>query len=121
MTISHLRFGPEPIHSTYLINKANFIACHQPGFLEKMDMLDGAAEGATFLLNTNLSKDEVWNSLPEKEQYDIIEKKIRLYIIDAYKVAKETGMGVKINSIMQTCFFAISNIIPRLQAIEAIK
>lgn len=121
MTTSHLRFGPTPIRSTYLISKANFIACHQPGFLDKIDMLSDAVEGATFLLNTHVSKEKIWESLPEKMQGDIIAKNIKLYIIDAYKVAKETGMGVKINSIMQTCFFAISNILPREQAIEKIK
>jgi pyruvate-ferredoxin/flavodoxin oxidoreductase len=121
MTVSHLRFGPNPIHSTYLINKANFIACHQQGFLEKIDMLEDAVEGAVFLLNTYVPKDKVWNSLPEKVQRCIIDKKIKLYVIDAYKVARETGMGVRTNSIMQTCFFAISNIIPGEKAIAAIK
>jgi len=121
MTISHLRFGPHEIHSSYLINKANFVGCHQPVFLEKIDMLDDASEGATFLLNTQVGKEKAWDSLPEKAQRDIIEKKIKFYIIDAYRVAKETGMGVRINSIMQTCFFAISNILPREQSISAIK
>lgn len=121
MTISHLRFGPKKIQSTYLINKANFIACHQPVFLEKMDMLKDAMEGATFLLNTQASKDEVWDTLPQKVQQDLITKKMKLYIIDAYKVAGETGMGVRINTIMQTCFFAISNIFPKEEAIQMIK
>ena len=121
MTISHLRFGPKPIKSTYLISTANFIACHQNGFLEKIDMLNDAVEGATFLLNTKLSKDEVWNSLPETVQKDLIEKKMKFYVIDAYKVANETGMGVRINTIMQTCFFAISNIFPKEEAISMIK
>ncbi len=121
MTTSHLRFGPNPIHSAYLINKANFIACHQQGFLERMDMLEDAVDGAVFLLNTFVPKEKVWDSLPEKVQHDIIAKKIKLFVIDAYKVAKETGMGARTNSIMQTCFFAISNIIPRDKAIEAIK
>ncbi len=121
VTTSHLRFGPKPIKSSYLINKANFIACHQQVFLEKMDMLFDAEEGATFLLNTQTPKDKVWDSLPEKVQEDIVEKKIKLYAIDAYKVAEQTGMGVRINSIMQTCFFAISNIIPKDKAIESIK
>ena len=120
-TISHLRFGPKPIHSTYLINKAKFIACHQQIFLEKFDMLDDAETGATFLLNTQVPKDKVWDSLPQKVQKDIINKKIKLFAIDAYKVAEATGMGVRINSIMQTCFFAISNIIPKDKAIESIK
>lgn len=121
MTTSHLRFGPKPIHSTYLITKANFIACHQPAFLEKIDMLQDAEEGATFLLNTQYSKDKVWDTLPEKVQKDILEKKLKLFVIDAYSVAAKTGMGQRINSIMQTCFFAISNILPREEAIEKIK
>ncbi len=120
-TVSHLRFGPKEIKSTYLINKANFIACHVQVFLDKMDMLSEAVEGATFLLNTKVSKDQVWDSLPEKVQKDLIEKKMKLYAIDAYKVADETGMGVRINTIMQTCFFAISNIFPKEEAIEMIK
>jgi pyruvate-ferredoxin/flavodoxin oxidoreductase len=121
MTTSHLRFGPKPIRSTYLITKANFIACHQPAFLERIDMLGQAEEGATFLLNSQIPKELIWNELPEKVQSDIISKKIRFYVIDAYKVAKETGMGVRINSIMQTCFFAISNILPKDEAIAKIK
>jgi pyruvate-ferredoxin/flavodoxin oxidoreductase len=120
-TTSHLRFGPKEIHSTYLIDKANFIACHQQVFLEKMDMLRDATLGATFLLNTKVPKEEVWDSLPEKVQRDLIEKKMKLYIIDAYKVGDETGMGVRINTIMQTCFFAISNIFPKEKAISLIK
>ncbi len=121
MTISHLRFGPTPIKSTYLIDRANFIACHQQVFLEKTDMLKGAVEGATFLLNTVVPKEKVWDSLPEKVQKDLIEKKMKLFVIDAYKVGNETGMGVRINTIMQTCFFAISNIFPKDQAIQMIK
>ncbi len=120
-TVSHLRFGPKEIRSSYLINKANFIACHQQVFLEKMDMLDDAAEGATFLLNTTVPKEEAWESLPEKIQKDLIEKKMKLYIIDAYKVGAETGMGQRINTIMQTCFFAISKILPKDEAIGMIK
>ncbi len=120
-TVSHLRFGPKEIKSTYLIHKANFIACHQQVFLEKMDMLSDAVEGATFLLNTVIPKENVWDSLPEKVQRDLIEKKMKLFAIDAYKVGNETGMGVRINTIMQTCFFAISNIFPKEEAIEMIK
>lgn len=120
-TTSHLRFGPKEIKSTYLINKANFIACHQQVFLEKMDMLRDASEGATFLLNTKVPKEEVWDSLPLNVQHDLINKKMKLYIIDAYKVADATGMGVRINTIMQTCFFAISNIFPKEEAISLIK
>ncbi len=120
-TVSHLRFGPDEIKSTYLISRANFIACHQQVFLEKMDMLNEAIEGATFLLNTQVPQEKVWDSLPEKVQKDLINKKMKLYIIDAYKVAHETGMGVRINTIMQTCFFAISNIFPKEEAIALIK
>ncbi len=120
-TVSHLRFGPKEIKSTYLIHKANFIACHQQVFLEKMDMLADAVEGATFLLNTKVPKEQVWDSLPEKVQKDLISKKMKLYAIDAYKVGNETGMGVRINTIMQTCFFAISNIFPKEEAIAMIK
>ena len=121
MTISHLRFGPKPIKSTYLINKANFIACHQQVFLEKLDMLKEATKDSTFLLNTKIAKDKVWDSLPENVQKDLIEKKMKFFIIDAYKVGEETGMGVRINTIMQTCFFAISNIFPKENAINMIK
>ena len=121
MTISHLRFGPKPIKSTYLINKANFIACHQQVFLEKLDMLREAMEGSTFLLNTKVPKDQVWDSLPEKVQKDLIQKKMKFFIIDAYKVGNETGMGARVNTIMQTCFFAISNIFPKDDAISMIK
>ena len=121
MTISHLRFGPKPIKSTYLINKANFIACHQQVFLEKLDMLKEALEGSTFLLNTKVPKEQVWDSLPEKVQKDLIERKMKFFIIDAYKVGEETGMGARVNTIMQTCFFAISNIFPKDEAIEMIK
>jgi pyruvate-ferredoxin/flavodoxin oxidoreductase len=120
-TTSHLRFGPKEIKSTYLVNSANFIACHQTVFLEKMDMLFDAVEGATFLLNTKASKEEVWDTLPEKVQQDLIKRKMKFYIVDAYKIASETGMGARINTIMQTCFFAISNIFPREQAISMIK
>ncbi len=121
MTISHLRFGPKPIKSTYLINKANFIACHQQVFLEKLDMLKEALEGSTFLLNTKVPKEQVWDLLPEKVQKDLIEKKMKFFIIDAYKVGEETGMGTRVNTIMQTCFFAISNIFPKDEAIKMIK
>ncbi len=121
MTISHLRFGPKEIKSTYLINRANFIACHQQVFLEKLDMLKEAMEGATFLLNTKISKEQVWDSLPEKVQKDLIQRKMKFFVIDAYKVGDETGMGARVNTIMQTCFFAISNIFPKEEAIKMIK
>ncbi len=121
MTTSHLRFGPHELKSTYLIDKANFIACHQQVFLEKVDMLKDATEGATFLLNTQVPPEQVWDSLPEKVQKDLMTKKMKLFVIDAYKVAEQTGMGVRINTIMQTCFFAISNIFPKEEAINLIK
>jgi len=120
-TSSHLRFGPKPIHSSYLISSANFVACHQFNFLERFDMLKNAEEGATFLLNSPFGVDTVWDHLPRKVQEQMIEKKIRFYIIDGYKVAKDTGMGGRVNTIMQTCFFAISGVLPKDEAIEAIK
>jgi pyruvate-ferredoxin/flavodoxin oxidoreductase len=120
-TTSHLRFGPRPIHSTYLISRANFVACHQWFFLEKFDVLKAAAPGATLLLNSVYGPDEVWDRLPRHIQQQMIDKKIRLYVIDGYKVAGATGMGGRVNTIMQTCFFAISGVLPRDQAIDAIK
>lgn len=120
-TISHLRFGPRPIHSTYLIQKANFIAVHQFGFLERYKVLDNAEEGATLLINTPYPHTEVWDHLPRSIQEQIIDKKLKVYIIDAYSVAKDTGMGVRINTIMQTCFFAISGVLPKDEAILKIK
>jgi pyruvate-ferredoxin/flavodoxin oxidoreductase len=121
VTVSHLRFGPDPIHSTYKITKANFVACHQFSFLEKYDMLKVAEEGATFLLNSIYDADSVWNHLPKKVQQQIIDKKLKFYVIDAYKLAGEVGLGVRINTIMQTCFFAISHVLPKDQAIDLIK
>ena len=111
MTISHLRFGPRPIHASYLIRSANFVACHQFSFLERYDMLKAAEPGATFLLNSIYGPDEVWDHLPRTMQKQIIEKKLKFYVIDAYEVAKQTGMGGRINTIMQTCFFAISGVL----------
>ena len=121
MTISHLRFGPRPIHSTYLVNKANFIGCHQFVFLEKYDVLAAAIDGAVFLLNSPYPLDETWDKIPSKVQKQIIDKKLKTYIIDAYTVARETGMGSRINTVMQTCFFAISGVLPREEAIAKIK
>jgi len=120
-TVSHLRFGPKPILSTYLVQSANFIGCHQFNFLEKADVLGNAAPGGTFLLNSLYGKDEVWDHLPRKVQQQIVDKKLAFYVIDAYKVARDNGMGTRINTVMQTCFFAISNVLPRDKAIEAIK
>tara|TARA_R110002110_G_scaffold66978_1_gene183012 strand:+ start:103075 stop:106734 length:3660 start_codon:yes stop_codon:yes gene_type:complete len=123
VTISHLRFGPNQIRSSYLIGAgdANFVACHQPGFLEKYDVLDFAAPGCVFLLNSPESVEQLWRSLPQRVQRHIVDKNISLYVIDAYDVAQRSGMGKRINTIMQTCFFAISGILPREQAIDAIK
>jgi pyruvate-ferredoxin/flavodoxin oxidoreductase len=120
-TISHLRFGAQPIQSTYLIRKANFVAVHQFGFLEQYNVLENAARGATFLLNSPYSTDKVWDHLPHEVQGQIIDKQLKFYAIDAYSVAQETGMGVRINTIMQTCFFAISGVLPRDEAIAEIK
>jgi pyruvate-ferredoxin/flavodoxin oxidoreductase len=121
VTVSHLRFGPDPIRSTYLISKANFIACHQSQFLNKIDMLAAAEQGATFLLNTPHGPNEVWEHLPREAQDAIIRKKLKVYVIDGYAAAREAGMGNRINTIMQTCFFAISGVLPRDEAIKAIK
>ncbi|HEX2524648.1 MAG TPA: 2-oxoacid:acceptor oxidoreductase family protein, partial [Terriglobia bacterium] len=121
VTISHLRFGPDPIHSTYLINSANFVACHQFGFLERYDMFKAAVPGATFLLNSPYGPEEVWDRLPLEVQTEIFQKQLRFYVIDAVKVAQATGMGGRINTVMQTCFFAIAGILPREEAIAKIK
>jgi len=121
MTVSHLRFGPQPIRSSYLISKANFVACHQWIFLERYDMLSTLVPGGVFLLNSPFNKDEVWAQLPREVQTQLIAKKARFFIIDAYQVARETGMGSRMNTILQTCFFAISKVLPREQAIEAIR
>jgi pyruvate-ferredoxin/flavodoxin oxidoreductase len=121
MTISHLRFGPNPIHSTYLVGQANFIGCHQFVFLEKYDVLAAAVEGAVFLLNSPYSLEETWDKIPKPVQQQIIDKKLKMYIIDAYEVANKTGMGARVNTIMQTCFFAISGVLPREEAIARIK
>jgi len=120
-TTSHLRFGPRPIHSTYLVDRANFVACHQWFFLEKFDVLKSAVPGSTFLLNSIYGQDKVWDKLPRHIQQQIIDKKIKFYVIDGYKVAQETGMGARVNTIMQTCFFAISGVLPREEAVAAIK
>ena len=121
VTVSHLRFGPNPIRSTYLISKANFVACHQSQFLNRIDMLSAADEGATFLLNAPHGPNEVWDHLPREVQDVIIRKKLKVYVIDGYAAAREAGMGNRINTIMQTCFFAISGVLPREEAIKQIK
>ena len=121
MTVSHLRFGPEPIRSTYLISRANFVACHLPTFLERYDMVKPLITGGTFLLNTPYSKDEAWAKLPTPVQETLIARKAKFYVIDATKVARDSGMGGRINTIMQVCFFALSGVLPRDKAIESIK
>ena len=123
VTVSHLRFGSAAIHSSYLIaeNDANFVACHQAVFLSRYNMLDLAADGAVFLLNSPAQKADVWSTLSKKMQQQMIDKQIKLYCIDAYAVAEKTGMAKRINTIMQTCFFAISGVLPKDQAIHAIK
>src|SRR5579885_288153 len=121
MMVSHLRFGPNPIHSAYRVSKANFVACHQWIFLERYDMLSALVPGGTFLLNSPFGRDEVWDKLPRVVQEQLIAKKARLFVIDAYQVARDTGMGSRMNTILQVCFFAISKVLPREEAIEAIR
>jgi pyruvate-ferredoxin/flavodoxin oxidoreductase len=121
LTVSHLRFSKKPIRSTYLINSANFIACHHFNYLKKYDVLKDAEGGATFLLNAPYTTEQVWYELPRKIQEEIIHKKLKFYVINASKVARDTGMGTRINSILQTCFFAISNVMPKEEAIQYIK
>lgn len=120
-TISHLRFGRQPIHSPYLIESANFIACHQASFLDRIDVLRVAVENGTFLLNTPHGPDAVWDHLSRSVQQQIVDKKLRLFVIDASKVARDTGLGGRINTVLQTCFFAISGVLPREEAIGRIK
>jgi len=121
VTVSHLRFGPDPIRSSYLIRKANFVGCHQFQFLERMDILDAAEPGAVFFLNSPFGPEEVWDHLPLHTQEQIISKRLKFYVVDGYTVARESGMGSRVNTIMQTCFFAISGVMPRDEAIAAIK
>ncbi|NJM72725.1 MAG: pyruvate:ferredoxin (flavodoxin) oxidoreductase, partial [Scytonema sp. RU_4_4] len=119
VTTSHLRFGPQSIRSTYLINKANFVACHQWGFLERFDMLKHIVPGGTFLLNSLYSPQEVWQHLPRTVQEQIVNKHLKFYVINAYKVARDSGMGGRINTVMQVCFFALSGVLPKDEAICA--
>ncbi|MDR1458070.1 MAG: pyruvate:ferredoxin (flavodoxin) oxidoreductase [Puniceicoccales bacterium] len=121
MTVSHLRFGDRPVEEPYLITSADFLACHQFSFIERYDILKYLRYGGTLLLNTPFSSDHVWASLPREVQECIFNKKIKLYAIDAYDVARKSGMGGRINTIMQTCFFAISGVLPRAEAMEKIK
>ena len=120
-TISHLRFGPEPIYSSYLINTADFIACHQYNFIEKYDILGKAKKGGTFLLNSPYSNEEIWDELPKIMQEQILEKELKFYVVDASKVAQEAHLGKRTNTVLQTCFFAISGILPKDEAIQKIK
>ncbi|MCA9258277.1 MAG: pyruvate:ferredoxin (flavodoxin) oxidoreductase, partial [Planctomycetales bacterium] len=121
VTVSHVRFSPRPINSSYLISKANFVACHQPQFLDKIDVLETAQPGATFLLNTPHAPEQAWDELPREIQQTILDRKLKFYVIDAYRVANDAGMGGRINTVMQTCFFALCGVLPREQAIEKIK
>jgi len=121
LTVSHLRFGKKLIRRPYLISKADFVACHNSSFLERFDMLSSAREGGTFLLTSLHGKDEVWDTLPEEVQKQIIDKKLKFYVIDAIRIAQELGLGARINVIMQTAFFKISDIIPPASAVKAIK
>jgi pyruvate-ferredoxin/flavodoxin oxidoreductase len=120
-TVSHLRFSPREIRSTYQINRANFVACHQFNFLERMDVFEFAGQGAVFLLNSPFGAEEVWDRLPREVQEAIVEKRLRFYVVDGLRVAQEAGMANRINTVMQTCFFALSEILPRDEAIGAIK
>ncbi len=121
LTTSHLRFSPRPIKGSYLVSRANFVACHQSHFPERLDMLSIAEPGATFLLNSPFGPDEVWDALPIELQQQIVDKKLKLYVVDAYRVAREAEMGVRINTIMQTCFFKLADILPEEEAIAHIK
>ncbi|MCA9315070.1 MAG: pyruvate:ferredoxin (flavodoxin) oxidoreductase [Planctomycetes bacterium] len=121
VTVSHLRFGQEPIRSPYLVQQARFVACHQFDFLERFDVLSLAAPGATFLLNAPYAPDAVWDHLPREVQEAIVDKQLRLFVIDAYAVARESGMGRRINTIMQTCFFALAGVLPVDEAIGYVK
>ncbi len=121
ITVSHLRFGPNPLRTPYLITHSNFVACHQSVFLEKYDLVKSLVPGGVFLINSPVSKDKVWDTLPKLQQKQIIEKNIKVFTIDAQKVAEDSGMGRRINTVMQVCFFAISGVLKRDIAIEAIK
>ena len=121
VTVSHLRFGPEPIRSTYLIDAADFVACHQFGLLAKMDVLEHARHGATFLLNSPYGPDEVWDRLPSAVQRALVDKEIDFWVIDAFAVAEEVGMGNRINTVMQPCFFQLAGVLPAEDAIARIK
>ncbi len=121
ITVSHLRFGPRPIRSSYLVDRAGFVACHQFGLLEKLDVLDVADEGATFLLNSPYGPEAVWDELPREVQEQIVAKRLRFFVVDATAVAQEAGLGKRVNTVLQTCFFALADVLPLERAITAIK
>ncbi|HXU79222.1 MAG TPA: pyruvate:ferredoxin (flavodoxin) oxidoreductase [Methylomirabilota bacterium] len=121
VTVSHLRFGPRPIRSSYLLRRASFVACHQFQFLERFDVLNAADRGATFLLNSPFGPAEVWEHLPRTVQRHLIDKKLKFYVIDAFQVAREAGLGGRISTIMQAAFFAVTGILPKDEAIASIK
>jgi pyruvate-ferredoxin/flavodoxin oxidoreductase len=120
-TVSHLRFGPNPIRSSYLVQRADFVACHQFGFLDRIDVLELAGEGATFLLNAPYGPEDVWGHLPVEVQGQIVAKRLRLFVVDATRVAREAGLGKRVNTVLQTCFFALADVMPGDEAIAAIK
>jgi len=120
-TVSHLRFGPQPIYSSYLIHKADFIACHQFNFIEQYDILENIKKGGTFLLNSPFPATEIWDKLPRKIQEEIVENQLEFYVVDANKVAEQAKLGKRTNTVLQTCFFAISGVLPKDEAIEKIK
>jgi pyruvate-ferredoxin/flavodoxin oxidoreductase len=121
LTTSHLRISPRPIKGSYLVHSANFVACHQSHFPDRIDVLAMAEPGATFLLNSPFGPDEVWDSLPLETQQQIVDKRLKFYVVDAYRVAREAQMGVRINTVMQTCFFKLAGILPEEEAIGQIK
>jgi pyruvate-ferredoxin/flavodoxin oxidoreductase len=121
VTTSHLRFGPRPIQSTYLVRRAGFVACHQFGFLERMDVLERAADGGTFLLNSPFGPDQVWSRIPVEVQRQIIDKRLRFYVVDASRVARDAGLPGRVNTVLQACYFALAGVLPQVQAIAAIK
>jgi pyruvate-ferredoxin/flavodoxin oxidoreductase len=121
VTVSHLRFGPRPIRSTYLVQQASFVACHQFGFLERMDVLARAAEGATFLLNSPYGPEQVWERIPVEVQREVIDKRLRLFVVDASRVARDAGLPGRVNTVLQACFFKLAGVLPEEQAIAAIK
>ncbi|MCU0261605.1 MAG: 2-oxoacid:acceptor oxidoreductase family protein, partial [Ilumatobacteraceae bacterium] len=120
-TVSHLRFGPEPIRSTYEIRHADFLAVHAPAFLDRFDVFDRVAPGATVLVNSPVPPEELWSRLPRRAQEVLVERGARLWVIDAQRVAEAHGLGRRINTVMSTCFFALSGVLPRDEAIEAVK